>query len=318
MNKPAILLTRCIFYLLFICLAFPGFSQSPDNSKRRFLLRDEGLSQMSYIDLANPSTNWYIPVPPGRDIQLVGHGRVLLGTGNGYEERDIITGNKLYELTTFPGTISARRLRNGYTLLTGVNWQGKQGIVLVEVDENAVIKKMINYPGFNYVRITRETSSGTFLVTSDQIVFEGNANGDVLWQATITGKDKPHAWQALRLSNGQTVVSGGYAASLQFFGPDGKQIKTITGPQEVNPVFYAGFQILKNGNYVVTNWQGHGPKFGASGVQLLEYTPDGKLAWSWKQDADKFSSIQGVIVLDGLDIGLMYVEDGKGVLSPVK
>jgi hypothetical protein len=86
----------------------------------------------------------------------------------------------------------------------------------------------------------------------------------------------------------------------------------------VHPHFYAGFQVLSNGNYVVTNWQGHGPKFGASGVQLLEYTPGGKLVWSWKQDPEKFSSLQGVIVLDGLDISRMHVEDAEGVLSPVK
>jgi hypothetical protein len=53
-------------------------------------------------------------------------------------------------------------------------------------------------------------------------------------------------------------------------------------------------------------------------VQLLEYTPGGKLVWSWKQDPEKFSSLQGVIVLDGLDISRMHVEDAEGVLAPVK
>jgi len=30
------------------------------------LLRDEGKSQLSYIDIANPDKNWYVPVPAGR------------------------------------------------------------------------------------------------------------------------------------------------------------------------------------------------------------------------------------------------------------
>jgi hypothetical protein len=291
--------------------------QSPNYNTRKLLLRDEGLSQLSYIDIANPKANWVVPVPAGRDIQLVGNGRVLIGTRNGYEEREITTGNKVHELTSFPGTVTARRLRNGNTLLAGINWQGKQGIVLVEVDKNGNILRTISYAGFDYVRLVRETVSGTFLITADEVVFEGNAKGDIIWKATVTGLPKPHAWQALRLSNGQIVVSSGYAKNLQIFGADGKLLDTITGPAEVKPNFYAGFQILSNGNYVVTNWQGHGPKFGASGTQLLEYTPKGELVWQWKQDAAKFSSLQGVIVLDGLDVTRLHVEDATGGLAPV-
>ena len=55
---------------------------------------------------------------------------------------------------------------------------------------------------------------------------------------------------------------------------------------------------------------------GAKGTQLLEYSPAGELMWSWKQDAAKFSSIQGVLVLDGLDLNRLYIEDQNGVLAP--
>lgn len=317
------------YLLLFICAVFIATvftncasqqvagRQLPNYNTRKLLLRDEGLSQLSYIDIANPNANWYVPVPAGRDIQLAGSGRVLIGTGNGYEEREISTGNKVYELTTFPGTITARRLRNGNTLLAGINWQGKQGIVLIEVDKSGNIESTISYAGFDYVRLVRETVSGTFLITADEIVFEGNAKGDIIWKATVTGLPKPHAWQALRLANGQTVVSSGYAKNLQIFGTDGKLLDSITGPAEVKPNFYAGFQILGNGNYVVTNWQGHGPKFGASGTQLLEYSPKGELVWSWKLDPAKFSSLQGVVVLDGLDVNRLHIEDANGKLAPV-
>lgn len=285
---------------------------------RRLLLRDEGMSQLCYVDIAKPGANWYVPVPAGRDLQLAGNGRVLIGTGTGYEEREIATGKKVAELITFPGTVAARRLRNGNTLLTGANWQNKKGIVLVEVDAAGTIKRTINYPGFDYVRLVRETTTGNFLITADNTVFEGNDLGTILWQVKISGVEKPHAWQALRLANGTTVISAGFSKNFQLFSADGKLIDTISGPSEIKPNFYAGFQILSNGNYVVTNWQGHGPKFGASGTQLLEYSPDGKLEWKWQQDAAKFSSLQGVIVLDGLDIHLLHTENANGALSPVK
>lgn len=291
---------------------------SLDRNSRRILLRDEGLSQLSYVNLANPQSNWRLPVPAGRDIQLVGAGRVLIGTGTGYEEREIATGNKVHELTSYNGTIAARRLRNGNTLLVGLNWQEKQGIVLVEIDKNGISQRLIVYPGFGYVRLVRETVAGTFLVTADDTVFEGKADGSILWRARIVGRDKPHAWQALRLQDGKTVVSTGFAANFQFFGVDGKLLDTIGGTANVKPHFFSGFQILANGNYVVTNWQGHGPQFGAVGIQLLEYTPDGKLVWSWKQDPAKFSSLQGVVVLDGLDLNFLHVEDASGKLVPVR
>lgn len=291
---------------------------SPNYQHQRLLLRDEGLSQLSYEDLGNPASNWYLPVPAGRDLQLVGHGRVLIGTGYGYEEREIATGKIVAELNDFPGTVSAHRLRNGNTLLAGINWQGKQGIVLIEAAAGGQVKNMVVYPGFDYVRLVRQTASGTFLVTAGKTVFEGNANGEIVWQAAITGAAKPNAWQALRLANGQTIVSTGYSKNFQVFSAAGTLVDTITGPPAVNPNFFAGFQVLANGNYIVTNWQGHGPKFGASGVQVLEYTPAGQLAWSWKQDAGKHSSLQGIIVLDGLNTDLLHVEDGNGQLAPVK
>jgi hypothetical protein len=315
------LITICTFLIALVfynCSSTRSVATAEDHFNRRFILRDEGLSQLAFIDLANANSNWYVAVPPGRDLQLVGNGRVLIGTGTGYEEREIATGKKLFELASFPGTVSARRLRNGNTLLAGLDWQGKKGIVLVEVDNAGAIKNLVSFPEFNYVRLVRETSSGTFLITAGTSVFEADKKGDILWRAKITGVEKPNAWQALRLANGQTIVSAGYSKNFQVFSKDGSLQATITGPDDVHPNFYAGFQVLSNGNYVVTNWQGHGPKFGASGVQLLEYTPGGKLVWSWKQNPEKFSSLQGVIVLNGLDINRMHVENSAGVLAPVE
>ncbi len=281
------------------------------------LLRDEGLSQLSYVDLAHPENNWYVPIPTGRDMQLVGNGRVLVGTGDGYQEHEIQTGRKVAELTLFKGTIAARRLRNGNTLLTGLNWQGKSGIVLVEVDDSGAVKKTVSYPGFTYVRLVREIPSGNFLITADDVVFEGKSDRSIVWRADLAPKRKSqHAWQAVRLADGRTLVSGGFSANMQILDKNSSVIDTIGGPTEVHPYFFSGFQILKNGNIVVANWQGHGPDMGGKGNQLLEYTAAGKLVWSWQQDPNKFSSIQAVIVLDGLDPDRPHTEGKHGYLEP--
>ena len=173
------LITTLIFLIALVfynCTSTRSVATAEDDSKRRFILRDEGLSQLAFIDLANASANWYVAVPPGRDLQLVGNGRVLIGTGTGYEEREIATGKKMFELTSYPGTLSARRLRNGNTLLAGLDWQGKKGIVLVETDSSGTIKNLASFPEFNYVRLVRETSSGTFLITA-------GTTGIKVWQA---------------------------------------------------------------------------------------------------------------------------------------
>jgi len=322
--RPCFLLSPFQIFLFIVVAVVLGapvtaVAQSPAGyTHRRLLLRDEGISQLALLDISNPAANWYTPIPTGRDMQLVGNGRVLVGTGSGYEEHEIASGKKVYEVTAYPGTVAARRLRNGNTLLTGVNWQGKKGIVLVEIDSTGTIQHLTNYEGFDYVRLVRETSAGNFLVTANNIIFEGNSNGGIVWKAVIGDAAKTHAWQALRLANGQTIVSTGYAKNLSLFSPEGKLLDTITGPAAVNPNFYAGFQILPNGNYIVANWQGHGPKMGASGVQVIEYTPAGKLAWTWKQDSTKFSSLHSVIVLDDLNLNALYAEDINGKLAPVK
>ncbi len=322
MKKTNLIYLRpIIFFAIAFILFTPNKTYSQSTSAythSKLLIRDEGLSQIAYVDLNSTSANWYLPIPAGRDLQLVGAGRLLAGTGNGYEEHEIATGKKVYELTNFPGTIAARRLRNGNTILSGVNWQGKQGIVLVEVDAAGAVLHLYNFPEFNYVRLVRETVAGNFLVTADNVIFEGNKNGDVVWKVIIGEPAKTHAWQALRRANGQTIVSTGYQKKLELFSADGKLLDTITGPAEVNPNFFSGFQVLTNGNYIVSNWQGHGPNQGASGIQVLEFTPQGKLVWNWKQDATKFSSLHSVIVLDGLDLNFLHVEDGDGKLSPVK
>ena len=285
----------------------------------RLLLRDEARSMVSYVEVGNPAAGWHVTVPYGRDLQLAGNGRFLIGTDSGYEERNLADGAPVVQQTAFPGTLSAHRLRNGNTLLAGVNWQGAAGIVLVEVDAGGVVQRRINLPDFSFVRLIRQTATGTFLVTADDAVLEADATGQILWRADVPRVNAAvasHVWQALRVPSGDTVVSTGYGASIQIFGADGALKRTLTGPADVTPNQFVGFQILGNGNVVVANWQGHSGE--VMGVQLLEYDPAGSLVWSYQPDRTTESlSLHHVIVLDGLDPMQLYLDDTTGVLVPV-
>jgi hypothetical protein len=288
-----------------------------DPDQRKLLLRDEGNGAVHYVDLANAANNWHQSVPTGRDLQLIGGGNFLIGTDDGYQERRLADGGVVKDVNAYPGTLAAHRLQSGNTLLSGVAFHGGEGIELVELTPEGGVARTIEYAG-DYVRLIRESRQGRFLLTANTRVFEGDAQGNVLWQVTVQGSDMPHAWEALPRPGGDVLISAGYGASLQIFGADEQLKQTITGGDGVMPNFFADVQVMPSGNYVVINWQGHGVGLGDTGLQLLEYSPEGDLVWFWKQDASFVSSLHSVIVLDGLDLEKLHVEStDDGMLEPV-
>jgi hypothetical protein len=294
-----------------------GGAVSPE-TPHKLLLRDEAQSMVSYVEVGNPAAGWHVTVPYGRDLQLVGHDRFMIGTNNGWEERSLADGSPVVQQAGFPGTLSAHRLRDGLTVLAGVNWQGAAGVVLAEVDATGAVTHTIDFPDFSFVRLVRQTQAGTFLVTVDDAVIESDAAGNILWRADVprVNQTASHVWQALRLATGDTIVSTGYAASLQIYDANQVLSRTITGPSDVAPNQYVGFQILPGGNYLVANWLGHSGE--VMGVQLLEYDSEGALVWSYRPDPMTESlSLHHVIVLDHLDTSQLYVDDTTGLLVPV-
>jgi hypothetical protein len=167
----------------------------------------------------------------------------------------------------------------------------------------------------------RRTPQGTFLIGAGEKLAEVNWNKETLWEMTFPGTNL-YVYQGLRLPDGKLAVSQGYGASLLIVDPVAKKVLTTIGGKSqpesatIVPNFYAGFQILPNGHFVVTNWEGHGGTNGGTGIQLLEYDDTGKKVWQWKQDATLVSSLHHVIVLDRLDTTKLH-DDVNGVLAPV-
>jgi hypothetical protein len=121
------------------------------------------------------------------------------------------------------------------------------------------------------------------------------------------------------MPNGDTLASAGYGAFMVEIAPDGSVVRRFGSaadvPAAVHPHFYAGFQLLPNGDVAVANWQGHGPGHGNSGIQLLEFDRSGAIVWQWS-DRPKISSVQAVLVLDGLDAGRLH-DERSGVMEPI-
>jgi hypothetical protein len=286
--------------------------------QHEFIAIDEGHATLLHIDERDPSKNWLVPIgqPAARDMQLVGGNKILIGHHRGYTEFDIRLGRVAKEFKALEGVTAVRRQPNGHTIIAGVDLPGTKGVVVLELDDNDREINRVVFPG-DYVRLIRQTNTGTYLMSCNDRIREGSRDGKYLRGFPVEGFY--HAWKSLRLPNGNLIVTAGYGAFVVELDAAGQILRKFGGteqvPEKVRPFFYAMFQLLPNGNIVLANWQGHGPGFGSSGVQLLEFNSAGEIVWSWSK-ADLISSLQGVLVLDGLDISRLH-DERNGVMAPL-
>jgi hypothetical protein len=291
---------------------------SASGIQHEFIAIDEGRSTLLHIDEGDSSRNWIVPIrhPQARDMQLVGGNRILIGHHHGYTEFDIHTGRAVKEFLSLEGTTSVRRQTTGNTLVAGVNLAGETGVVVLELDADDKPIHRALFPG-DYVRLIRQTAKGNYMMCCNDAIREGHPNGGYLREFALEGFF--HAWKAVGLPSGNLLVSAGYGAFLVELDPHGKLVCKFGSkdqvPSSANPIFYAMFQLLPNGHVVVANWQGHGDGHGAKGIQLLEFDNAGAIVWQWS-DAKLISSLQGIVVLDGLDTELLH-DERSGVMEPV-
>jgi hypothetical protein len=92
-------------------------------------------------------------------------------------------------------------------------------------------------------------------------------------------------WAAVRLHNGNTLISGNGGGWVREVGPDLKVVWEVTKADFPSTMYLAqGAQRLANGNTLISNWCGPA----ATGewpntVQYFEVTPDKKFVWQVKQ-----------------------------------
>lgn len=280
---------------------------------QELILYDDSNGRLMYVNNANPAANWISNSGMGRDLQVVGNGRVMLGKFDGWDEYRLSDGVKLAGQHGFSGTEDAYRLTDGNTMLASVSGGS---IVLKMVNASGQVENQVTYKGFSYVRLVRPTSTGSYLVTADTVVFEGDDKGTILWRVSPDGAS--HAWKAVRLADGNTAISTGYGASVVIYDHAGHLGQTLGGPGQpsaalIAPWFYADFHLMPNGTYFVVNSQAD--RTMDNSVQLLEYdASSGALVWQQKQPSG-VRSLEEAIVLDGMDTTKLYVEPGGELVS---
>ncbi|HEY8746523.1 MAG TPA: hypothetical protein VIM11_01015 [Tepidisphaeraceae bacterium] len=153
-------------------------------------------------------------------------------------------------------------------------------------------------PVHTQFRRARMTAVGTFLVPHKDMdkVVEYDANGKAIWSVNV-----PVPWSAVRLKNGNTLVSSGSTQRIREFNPHGDVVWEFS-QKDVPQIRLFSLQEanrLSNGNTVISNWCPSAvkdPKDWRKTVQVLEVTPEKKLIWalrSWDSpDLGPATSIQ--------------------------
>lgn len=157
-------------------------------------------------------------------------------------------------------------------------------LLIINKSDNKIQKQLILPSGSNNThaqfRHVRMTAAGTFLVAHLDLgkVVEYDQNGNVIWSTPA-----PSAWAAVRLKNGNTLISGNQHGYVREVNPRGETV------WEINKDDLAGFPLytvqevsrLANGNTLINNWVGNlaqadWPKV----VQLIEVAPNKQVVWA--------------------------------------
>jgi hypothetical protein len=190
---------------------------------------------------------------------------------------------------------SVVRLKNGNTLLAS-------GSTIWELDAKDKEARKIDFAAGNFFRILRLDTDGGYLFTGGPThISKSDKDGKILKKIDVKTIDpkssKPYF--ALRLKNGNILISTGYGASLLEIDAEDKLVRKIGGRDSVPDTllnFFGSAEVLENGHIVVANWTGHKRDDSKKGPQLVEFDKDGKIVWTW-HDAKRAGSLHGVCVI---------------------
>jgi hypothetical protein len=172
---------------------------------------------------------------------------------------------------------SFQRLPDGLTMIAE---SGSARII--EVDRDGAIKKEIKLPiekpdAHRDTRNVRKLENGHYLVCHESLakVREYDGEAKIVWELDVKSK----VYGAVRLKNGNTLVSAGDGHRVFEVDPSGKEVWAI-GRSDLPGIELAWMtQVarLPNGNTFLVNCHGR-----QTDPQLIEVTPEKKVVWSYR------------------------------------
>ncbi len=282
----------------------PSFAQI----KHKFLAVDNGLNHLLLVDEIN-NKGWTINIPAGsRDLQILPGNKILVSHGNGAAEYNLTDGTKGWFTDKLANITTSTRLDNGNTLIGG----NVNGVTLYEILPNGTEKSHLTLSALSDIRLARRLKNGNTLLglAAPHQVVEVDSLGTTVWTGALTDK----GYVGYRLPNGHTIATSGEDCFIYDFSADGKAT-VIAGGLANHPtdkmLWFSGFEILPNGNFLVANWNGHGME--GKGPHAFEFTPQNKIVWTW-DDAKIASTVTNVLNLEETPV-MIAPQQSKGLAS---
>lgn len=262
---------------------------------RRMVVSDYSGGKVCIVE-ADGTVSWSHPAPNSNDVWIMPDNALLFAAGTAVREVSIADKKVKFEYTSQSTIYGTQRLPNGNTFVAECS-----GAKLLEVaPDGKVVKTVVltprdNEKGGAYMRNARALPNGHYLVGhyAGNRASEYDADGKEVWSAKLpTG-----VHSVVRLPNGNTMLAGADSGppGLREFNPAGELIWSLTNEDLADkPLkFMTGFQVLPNGNLLLSNWVGHG-QFGKA-PHILEVTRDKKVVWTFN-DHVNFKTVASVQV----------------------
>jgi hypothetical protein len=301
-------------YLLAIILVLSSLCVLAQKVNKEYKLPGKGLKQHDFLYAGE----WDIRKPTAQSLFLVRGGKVVwqysiplrTATG-GIQEFDDATllsnGNIVYACMSGAGIVTPEKnLIWQYICAPGTETHscqpiGKDSVMMVlngpigkvllfNTATNKLLKEIViptastNPQGqFRHVRMTPGKKTIMVGLFAEKKVVEFDLEGKEVWSV-----DAPSAWSAIRLDNGNTLISGDGLGYTREVNPKGETVWEFTKADA--PFLVGNTQTadrLANGNTVICSWIAGNNKTEewAGTVQVFEVTPEKKIVWalsSWE------------------------------------
>jgi hypothetical protein len=316
---------------LFALLLLASLFTKAQDLQKDYQLPGKGLKEHDFLYAGE----WDLRKPSAQSIFLVRNGKVAwqysipLRTATGsiseFDDATLLpNGNIVYACMSGAGVITPEKnLIWQYVCEPGTETHscqpigkdsvmmvlnGKIGKILIyNTATNTLLKEIViptsgtnSHGQVRHARMTPSKKSITTGLLAEKKVVEFDLDGKIIWSV-----DAPSAWSAVRLKNGNTLISGdgaGYTREVNFKGETVWEFTKADAPFKIGNTQTA--QRLVNGNTVICNWiaGNSNTKEWAGTVQVFEVTPAKKIVWalsSWKNpDLGPSTSIQ---ILDAVE-----------------
>ena len=268
----------------------------------KLLIAGCNFNSIMVIDKATGAKEWVYEIPQYRECECVSlsKDKKFLVYANRQNVRlvNFKTKEQVWELPMPPQqeAHTARFLPNG-NILIGICASPKARIL--ELDRSGKILKEVNFEtGVNsphgQFRQIIKNKKGNYVAAlmGRRVVVEVGANGEILKEVDV----KAPFFSVKELKGGSWLLSG-EGGRIWIVDPETAEVLRKIDNSNIEGaklLFMTEAQMLKNGNILASNWNGHSPD--KSQPKLMEIDKNNRVVWALKDD-EGISNISAVVLL---------------------